>query len=141
MRTIVLFCAAMILAPVGSASDLKVSVTVSPIVALTVSDGGAIERSASGRNEAIVKIPLTRSLTLTVRAMASGQPSDSGCTLLARLDTPGTTKVTINGTPLSSVEDTVLLVPLEYESPVKLLVSAPEPQTAPRSVILSCHPK
>jgi len=97
----------MLLVQAGHSSDsqLKVSITVSPVVLLTVSDGGAMEKSAGGKTEATVKIPLTRSAIYTVSATASGQPSNLGCTLLARLDSPVTIKVTINGKRLSTVED------------------------------------
>lgn len=142
----VLFAAAVLFVPTGNASDvrLKVSVTVSPVVLITVS-GGDVTLKEFGQSEVAVAVPVTWSgkKVLTVRAIASGQPSDLGCPLKARLRTQASGSVTVNGKSLSSIENTILSGPFGFESPLTLSVarSAPEAVLDTPVIMLSCRPK
>ena len=142
------FCAfACLLSLPATAADahtsLRVTIRIDPVVLIVVADSSGAPIKAWGTTSATASLPISygKSST-TVNIDASGQPNDSGCTILARLSTATPASVTVNSKTLSTTNTVVTDAPA-YPSSAALAIEATAAQqsTALPAILLTCQPK
>ena len=143
-RAQVVIAVALVFAQFAWAQSLRLSVTVEPVLLLLATDETGATTKVHGRTSATLAIGVTKASSLIqIRALASGQASDKGCSLSAKLAGEQSVAVTANQVSLKS-DSFALVADLPYSSkePLQLQVkSASDGKAVATSLVLSCAAK